>query len=54
MNYLESRWHQRVETVTVPGKEAECLTTKDAVIDSVPRGVIPHVLKPLDQATKKI
>ena len=44
----------KVETVTVPCKEAESLTTKDAVTNSVTRCVVPHVLKSLHQATKKL
>ena len=37
----------------MPGKEAEGLATKDAVTDSVPRCVVPHILKPLYQAAEK-
>ena len=44
----------KVETVTVPCKEAESLATKDAVTNSVPRCVVPHVLKSLHEATEKI
>ena len=37
----------------MPGKEAEGLATKDAVTDSVPRCVVPHILKSFDQAAEK-
>ena len=44
----------KVETEAVPCKEAESLATKDAVTNAVSRCVVPHVLKPLHQATKKL
>ena len=38
----------------MPCEEAECLPAQDAVTHSVPRCIVPHVLKPLDQATKNL
>ena len=37
----------------VPDKEAEGLSTKNTIIDSIPHSIVPHVLKSLHQPTER-